>query len=168
MKICFIAPAGNYHIQKWCKWFAYHHHEVHVISFDDVKYEYAEIHTIQSSVDVSGSDLGKLKYLLHGREVNRLIKSIDPDIINVHYATSYGTVVALSGVKNYNLSVWGSDIYDFPQKSILHKWMLEFSLHTTAHLFSTSKAMAKEASKYTNKSFDHRDYSVNFFALRLK
>lgn len=107
----------------------------------------------------------KLKYLLHGKEIRKILDHIHPDIINVHYATSYGTAVAWAGVKNYTLSVWGSDVYDFPNKSILHRKMLEFSLKHATHIFSTSSAMAKETSKYTNKHIYITPFGVdmNFF-----
>ena len=32
MKICFIAPADNYHTIKWCNWFRSRGHEIHVVS----------------------------------------------------------------------------------------------------------------------------------------
>ena len=35
MKICFIAPANNYHTQKWCHWFRDRGHQVDVISFTE-------------------------------------------------------------------------------------------------------------------------------------
>ena len=58
---------------------------------------------------------------------------------------------ALSGIKGYILSVWGSDIYDFPKKSALHRAMLKFSLSRAEKIFSTSRAMAEETGKYTGK-----------------
>lgn len=86
---------------------------------------------------------------------------IQPDIVNAHYASSYGVAMALSGIDNYILSVWGSDIYDFPKKSIFHKNLLKYSLKKARYLFSTSKAMAKEASKYTDKKFEITPFGVD-------
>lgn len=161
MKICFIGPANSAHIVKWCNWFRSRGHEVHVISFTPGEINDAVIHLIDLGVDTGGSDVGKLKYLTTGKQIKRLIDDIKPDIVNAHYATSYGVAVALSGVKEYVLSVWGSDIYDFPNKSIFHKMLLEYSLRKAPHLFSTSKAMAEEASKYTNKQFDITPFGVD-------
>ena len=32
MKICFLGDANSVHIQKWCKWFSEHGHDISVIS----------------------------------------------------------------------------------------------------------------------------------------
>ncbi|MBR6743032.1 MAG: glycosyltransferase [Clostridia bacterium] len=161
MKICFLAPANNAHTIKWCKYFVAQGHHVDVISFIDSDIPGTTVHFIDTGTSANGSDKDKLKYLLKSATVRKIIKQLKPDIINAHYATSYGTVAALAGLKNYILSVWGSDIYEFPQKSFLHKALLKFSLFKAKYLFSTSKAMAEEASKYTNKTFYITPFGVN-------
>ena len=161
MKICFLAPANNYHTQKWCKWFTEHGHDVHVVSFIDAAIDNVVVHFVDSGADPESGDSQKIKYLFKARTVKKIVEDIAPDIVNVHYATSYGTVAALSGLKSYVLSVWGSDIYDFPKKSFLHKAMLKYSLRKANHLFSTSKAMAEEAAKYTTKPFEITPFGVD-------
>ena len=161
MKICFLAPANSAHTKKWCKYFTGKNHEVHVISFVDADIEDAAVYYVSTGAQADGGDLNKLRYLSKAGEVKRIVSEINPDIINVHYATSYGTVAALAGLKNYVLSVWGSDIYDFPNRSILHKALLKFSLRRAKYLFSTSHAMADEAAKYTDKSFEITPFGVD-------
>ncbi len=161
MKICFIAPADNYHTAKWCKWFHSRGHDIHVVSFTDAAIDGVTIHSLITNVDVNGSDFSKLKYLRYAGEVKRIVEQIKPDVINVHYATSYGTVAALSGLKNYVLSVWGSDIYDFPKRSVFHKAMLKFSLNHAKYIFSTSNAMAEETKKYTGKKIEITPFGVD-------
>ena len=151
MKLCFLAPANNYHTQKWCNYFVKKGYEVHVISFINAKINGAKVHWIDSKAEYNHSDAKKMKYLAQRGKVKKLVKKISPDIIHVHYASSYGTVAAISGLNNYILSVWGSDIYEFPQKSFFHKMLLKFSLKRAKYLFSTSKAMAQEGRKYTKK-----------------
>lgn len=161
MKICFLAPANSAHTQKWCRYFVSQGHIVDVVSFVDAEIDGVNVHYIDTGASASGSDRDKLKYLLKSAAVRKVIKQLKPDIVNVHYATSYGTVAALTGLKNYILSVWGSDIYEFPQKSPLHRALLKFSLAKATHLFSTSKAMADEASRYTKKSFHITPFGVD-------
>ena len=161
MKICFLAPADNYHTKKWCKWFTEHGHDVSVISFVDDKIENISVHYIDAGVSTSQSDSRKIKYLFKARYVKKIIDQMKPDIVSVHYATSYGTVAALSGLKGYTLSVWGSDVYEFPQKSFFHKFMLKFSLQSAEHIFSTSYAMADETRKYTNKDIEITPFGVD-------
>lgn len=161
MRICFIAPADSAHTIKWCKWFSRHGHEVHVISFANVEIEGVFTHTFNANVDAQGTDLKKIKYLTYAKKVRRIVMKIQPDVVNVHYATSYGTTVALSGIRGYVLSIWGSDVYSFPNKSFFHKAMLKFSLSRAEYIFSTSKAMAEEARKYTRKSIDITPFGVD-------
>ena len=161
MRICIVAPADNYHTIKWCKWFSAHNHDVHVISFSNGDIPNVNVHFINAGVDVEGNDWQKLKYLLQAKKIKNIINDIKPSIISVHYATSYGTVMALSGLKGYVLSVWGSDVYDFPNKSFIHKMMLKFSLKKAGYIFSTSKAMADETRKYTNKKIFVTPFGVD-------
>ncbi|MBR6229323.1 MAG: glycosyltransferase [Eubacterium sp.] len=161
MRICIVGPANSAHIVKWCNWFSTHGHEVHVISFIPGEIEGAHVHLIDVGVDAGGSDVGKLKYLLTGGQIKKLIREINPDVVNAHYATSYGVAMALSGVKGYALSVWGMDIYDFPKKSPLHRALLKFSLRRAGFLFSTSQAMADEASQYIKRKFIITPFGVD-------
>lgn len=161
MKICFLAPVNNYHTIKWCNWFTDRGHDVYVISFTQGNIKDVKTYIINSKVDVKDSDQKKIKYLFYANTVKKYVDEIAPDIINVHYATSYGTVAALAGLNNYILSVWGSDIYDFPNKSLLHKVMLKYSLCHAAYLFSTSQAMADETSKYIKKKIYITPFGVD-------
>ena len=161
MKILFIAHSGNYHTIKWANWFANRGHDVHIISFMPNKIKGITVHCIDSGVESTDSDVKKIKYLFYAKDVKRIVNWIQPDIINVHYATSYGALAALSGIKNYILSVWGSDIYTFPRKIFFHKSLLKFSLKRATYLFSTSKAMAKEGGKYTDKNFYITPFGVD-------
>ena len=161
MRICFVGPANSAHIVKWCTWFNNHGHDVHVISFSEGNIPNTKVHIIDAGVTARSSDVTKIRYLLSGKKIKRIIDEINPDIVNAHYATSYGTALALSGVKNYALSVWGSDVYDFPKKSFLHKALVQYSLKKATYLFSTSKAMAEEAGKYTDKRFEITPFGVD-------
>ena len=153
MKILFLAPANNYHTEKWCGYFVSRGYEVHVISFFPGKIEGVQVHYLDCGVDWQQSDRKKLKYLAETPKIRHIVSEIDPDIISVHYATSYGTAAGIAGLKNYALSVWGGDIYTFPHKSPMHRALLQYSLEHASCLLSTSAAMAREVGKYTDKKF---------------
>lgn len=151
MKICFLAPANNYHTQKWCEFFVNKGHTVEVISFTKGNIENVNVHFLDSGANTNSSDLKKLKYLLKVPEIKKIIKEMKPDIINAHYATSYGMIAALSNPGNFFLSIWGTDVYTFPQKSIIHKLYFKYILNKAKYILSTSKAMSNEIKKYTKK-----------------
>lgn len=148
-------------MKKWCKYFVNLNYDVYIVSFEQADIRDVTVIYVNSGAGAEDSDSNKIKYLFKASEVKKIIKKIDPQIVSVHYATSYGTVAALSGIKGYYLSVWGSDIYDFPKKSFVHKLMLRYSLSKAAYLMSTSVAMATEGKKYTNKEFIITPFGVD-------
>ena len=132
-----------------------------MISFERDEIPGACVHIIDTGVDPDGSDLGKLKYLLQGRKIRKLIREIAPDVISVHFASSYGTAAALGGVRGHILSVWGADVYDFPRKSFLHRAMLKYALSKAGEIWSTSETMAAETRKYTGKPVTVTPFGVD-------
>ena len=116
---------------------------------------------MDTGASADSGDFTKLRYLFAAIKVRKLVGEIEPDIINVHFATSYGTVAALARLRNYVLSMWGADIYDFPKKSFIHAMMLRYSLGKAPYLFSTSRAMADEARRYTGKPIEITPFGVD-------
>lgn len=96
--------------------------------------------------------LGKIGYLGQLKTLRQYVADFQPDIIHAHYATSYGLLAALSKPKSLFVSVWGSDVFDFPRKSFLHKSLLKFIFRKADRIFSTSHIMALETKKYTKKT----------------
>lgn len=161
LKICFVAPANSVHTKKWCKWFSQRGHDVYVISLTEDYDIEAKVYFLNSGVKPTDSEIRKLGYLKTIFQVKNIIREIQPDIVNAHYATSYGIITTLAGIDNFILSVWGSDVYDFPRQSIFHRFMLKFILHKAGGLFSTSKAMADECKQYTEKQFMITPFGVD-------
>ena len=161
MKICFIGPAGSTHLEKWCKFLKEYGHDITIISLVMNESEYATVIPLRGNYNWRQSEITKVRWLFQRRVIRKTIQEIKPDIVNVHYATSYGIMAALSGIDNYILSVWGADVYDFPQKSFVHKFFLEYSLNHASRIFSTSYAMREETKKYTQKRIDVTPFGVD-------
>lgn len=148
-------------MKKWCEYFSNAGHDISVVTFDLEDMEGVENHHLLQSARLGSGDLGKLRYLSCGGQLRKIVDEIDPDILHVHYASSYGALAALSLNRPYILSVWGSDIFDFPRKSPLHALLMRLSLCRASFLMSTSRAMAEEASSYTSKTFDITPFGVD-------
>lgn len=97
---------------------------------------------------------GQLGYLANALRLRRLVREHAPDVINVHYATGYGLCALASGVRPYVLSVWGSDVFDFPEKSRLHRAVLRRSLRGAARIASTSRVMARRVQDILGEQVD--------------
>lgn len=164
MRICFVAPSSSVHIEKWCNYFSAAGHDISVITFDWDDLSAANTYHLKQNAVSSSGDLSKLAYLTCGSQLKTYLDAIDPDIVHAHYASSYGALCALACDRPYYLSVWGSDVYEFPQKSPLHKALLKYSLKRASFLMSTSHAMAVEAGKYTDKLFQITPFGVDLAA----
>lgn len=165
MKICYLADSNSVHTQKWVKYFAEKGYEISLISFSPHKIEGVENYFIKlpfpQAISPTGSNFLKLQYFLSIQQIKKLVKIINPDILHSHWATSYGIVGSFINYHPYIVSVWGSDIYEFPHRSFLHKWLIKKVLKSADKICSTSTTMAKEIEKYTDKGIIVTPFGVD-------
>lgn len=95
------------------------------------------------------------------KDLKRVLAIEKPDILHAHYVTSYALVAAMTGFHPLIVSIWGSDIYIFPKQLWMNKQIVKYSLRKADRIFSTSKVMAAEASKYTRKEMDITPFGVD-------
>lgn len=137
MRIVLLSAATSVHTQRWANAYAERGLEVHLLTQHPATTGY---HRSISVHDLPHS--GGLGYLLNGRRLASLVRSLEPDVVNAHYATGYGSLVhSVRGVPVV-LNVWGSDVFDFPRKSALHKWWVRRNLLRASQVVSTSEVMA--------------------------
>lgn len=76
-------------------------------------------------------------------------------IVHVHYAALYGFLGALMPRmrKKWIISIWGSDMYNFPNISILHKYVFKYTVSRYHCVQLTSKFMMQEARKWIDENF---------------
>jgi len=141
MKVAFLAAANSVHTQRWVNGLAGRGHEVHLIS------AHAPL-AAGFDARVRQHRLGRAApsaYLLAAGELRTLLQRIVPDLLNAHYASGYGLLARRAGFRPLLLSLWGSDVYEFPRLSPLHRWLLRGNLRAATALASTSACMAREA-----------------------
>lgn len=106
--------------------------------------------------------IGKLAYVSVFFELRNTIRNFKPAILHSHFATHYSFLGNISGFKKHIVTVWGSDVFVFPKKRWLNKWILKFNFKHANVIVSTSHAMAKEASLYTNKLIEVIPFGIDF------
>jgi glycosyltransferase involved in cell wall biosynthesis len=138
MKIALLSGANGIHTTRWANALAQNGHEVHLISAHPLE------HNLSKDVRFYEISLPSyLAYFFGHLYLKKILAKIQPDILNAHYATGYGLLARLSGFRPYLLSIWGSDIYDFPNKSFVHRLLVQKNIRHADAVASTSKCMAK-------------------------
>ena len=120
MRIALLAGLTSIHTIRWANGLAERGHEIHVItchSGGDPLLEKVTVHELPYKPPQG--------YFLNKFSLRKILASIQPGVLNAHYAIGYGTLARLSGFHPCVLSVWGSDVYDFPEKSFLHRMLLK-------------------------------------------
>lgn len=170
MKILMLADANSVHTIKWATSLAKCNLDIVIFSLShcstDAYNEYKKITVYdtrieQDTIRKQSTNLSKLKYLTAIKKIKWIIKTTSPDIVHAHYASSYGLLGVLAGFHPLVTSVWGSDVYEFPNCSVIHKQVLKFSLWKSDLILSTSMAMAQETRKYTKKEIKITPFGVD-------
>lgn len=140
MKVVLLAAASSIHTIRWANGLAEAGLDVHVIT------QHPQLEAMHNKVKIHILPFrGIVGYFTMVPAVKRILKELQPDILNAHYASGYATTAHLVGYHPWILSVWGSDIYVFPHKSPLHKILVRKNLLAADRIASTSICMAEES-----------------------
>lgn len=140
MKILFLAPASSIHTTRWVNEMARRNHEVHLVS----------LHPICDPLDKRirfhrPPFPASIGYYANYPWVRKLVKIVNPDIVNAHYASGYGTLARFVDFHPTILSIWGSDVFDFPYEAGWKKRMIKKNLDAADRVASTSRIMKQQA-----------------------
>lgn len=164
MRIFMLCNGGSSHIEKWVNSLASHNIEIGIFSlqhFDDKIYSSSNVKILNNPVQTRASLLSKLGYLKNVGSIRKQIALYKPSIVHAHYATSYGLLGSRTHFHPLVVSVWGSDVYDFPKNSALHKKLVKNVLATADVICSTSLCMKEETLKYTNRKIEVVPFGVD-------
>lgn len=154
MKVLFLSAIENTHTIRWVNALVNKGLEVTLVGMKNSKNEQNKS-LIDSKVKIIYLPIkGKLGYYLNSFFINKIVEKENPDIINIHYASGYGTLGRFIKFENKLLNVWGSDVYDFPKQSKMKKQILVKNLNSYKAIASTSYCMAKETEQYLMKEQD--------------
>lgn len=176
MKVMILSDADSIHTRRWvtslsqrgCDILLFnllkcdlHHYEgmphVQVYSCDFV---------LNDSAELSQQLCDKLAYINAVGKIRQQARRFRPDFVHAHYACSYGLLGALTHRHPYVLSVWGSDVYDYPRNGRLYETLLRYTLRKADYLLSTSHCMARETQRYTQKPLQVTPFGVDMQRFR--
>ncbi len=174
IKIFLLADINSIHTIRWAKALANRKIEIFLLGLGQLNHqefegvEHLTVQSLQQLVNYKHQALSKVQYLKALPLIKKSIRAFKPDILHAHYATSYGLLGALSGFRPFILSVWGSDVYEFPKTSFLHKQLFRYNLSKADKILSTSEAMAKETALYTNKAIEVTPFGIDTNVLKVQ
>lgn len=153
MRILFLSAANSIHTVRWVNALAERGHEVMLVSKADHHEESENI--ISKKVKIIYLPVCGMKgYYLNAKALKKLYKKADIDVINVHYASGYGTLARMAHLPNILLSVWGSDVYDFPYENKVKEYILRKNLEYADTIASTSVGMGKQTENFLRTKKD--------------
>ncbi len=170
IKILILGDSNSPHILRWAKSLRNAGCKINIFTLhvpDDNLYNGTPdigLYTVNISRKIQGkkeTNISKLIYLQAVKKLKELIIDLKPDILHSHYISSYGLIGALTSFHPYIVSVWGADIYNFPNISFIHKIMIKYSLKKADKILSTSYAMAIQTKKFTAKNVEVTPFGID-------
>lgn len=150
MKIMMLCPAYSIHSIKWVNSLAERGYEIHVC-FCKNQGDKAGI-TNDAVIKHELPFSAPIGYYLNAVNLRKITQQIKPDIIHVHRASSYGTLARIARIQCNVLSIWGSDVYEFPFKSKSNRNIVKKNLAYANCLASTSGVMAEQSRQFLKDS----------------
>lgn len=98
--------------------------------------------------------------------VKKIGDRVQPDIVHAHYASSYGLLARRLNHHHTIVSVWGSDIYAFPNSGNISRTMLSKNLDHARIVCSTSKDMALKTKELTETTVHVVPFGVDVGAFK--
>ncbi|HET9949594.1 MAG TPA: glycosyltransferase [Longimicrobiales bacterium] len=170
LRILLLANPEAAHTVKWATGLACRGLDVRVVSLPAPR---AGLEEQYPGVQLEGGgvpswttlrEAGSLAKILYLRAVSRVRAAVErhaPDVVHAHYISSYGLLGAIAGVHPYVISVWGSDIYEFPERSPVHRALIRFALRRADRVCATSHVMARHTAQFTEKPIDVIAFGVD-------
>jgi L-malate glycosyltransferase len=140
MKVLLLAPATVVHTQRWANALVGRGARVLLVTQHP-----ADPNCISPDVEtIVLPHNGTVGYFLNARALRQIASAWKPDLLNAHYASGYGTTMALARMRPSLLSVWGSDVFDFPYESWVAARLIRWNLRHADRIASTSHVMAEQ------------------------
>lgn len=140
LRVLFLAPATSIHTQRWINALHQRGHDVTLVT----QHNCAEWRPPKGVRVHVLPYVGQIGYFFNQFKLRRIVKNEGPNLLNAHYASGYGTTAALAGYQPTLLSVWGSDVFDFPYESWWRRLLINWNLRRATRIASTSEVMARQ------------------------
>ncbi len=162
MKILLIGALNSNHTKRWANAMAARGHEVMVAHRPEQADDMGDLSSLVKTRPLKYG--GKsYSYYLNVSSLRKICKEFNPDVVNAHYASGYGLLARIARMRPLVISMWGSDIFDYPYRNMFNRYVLVRNLNYCDAIASTSHAMAEEARKVLRQP--NREITVTPFGV---
>lgn len=140
MRVVLLGRADGVHLQRWAEALASRGIDLTIVTQ----------HRPHGWLPPPGVEMHVLRfrggfgYFANALRLRRILGTVRPELLNVHYASGYGTMAAIAGYRPTVLSVYGSDVFDFPDRSPVAARLIRWNLGRAQRIASTSHVMAAQ------------------------
>jgi len=182
MKTCLIAPAQSTHTQRWVNFYLGSNLDVFVISAEDYEIPGVKVYLLKRNTSKGKNRTNKrfsfkniIKKIAYNRALNqlyfirglwflyresryrdkikRIIRKEKPDIVHAFESIPFGFYGAKQDFEvPFLVSIWGSDIVQFPKKSFIFRNATKKILKKAKVIFCTSRFLGRKVKNYLSKS----------------
>ncbi|MDH4157484.1 MAG: glycosyltransferase [candidate division Zixibacteria bacterium] len=135
-RIVIFGWSNSVHIQRWVSGLKGRGYVVKVISLDG--------RAIPEVETVVLPRRGRWSYLTQARRAAEAAHLFQPDLVHVHYASGFGVWGLKTGIEPTVVSVWGSDLLEFPSNAV-NRFIVRRVLNRATHITATSRLLAVRA-----------------------
>jgi len=152
LRLLWMGNAASSHTERWIAALASRGHRVTLYSFTDPVGDFlsrlpgVDVESGGVSAGVAYGSDGSVRKAVYLKAVPRLVRLrriVQPDVCHAHYASSYGVVSALAGLRPLVVSIWGADVYTTASRSMLHRRIVSYVLRKADAVLSTSETMRR-------------------------
>ncbi len=89
---------------------------------------------------------GRFSYYTQAAKAATEARRFGPDLVHVHYAAGFGVWGRKVGIKPLVVSVWGSDLFQFPT-NFVNRFIIRKNLNAATHITATSNMLSDLVAK---------------------
>ena len=119
MRVVVLGYHGSIHTRRWAAHLAGQGHDLHVVTCGGHLEDAGRFSLPYSVHDLRAPRMRKAGYLAKLSPARRTIRRLDPDVVHVHYATSYGLLGLASGVRPMIVTAHGDDLLVAPRNPVM-------------------------------------------------
>lgn len=170
-KLLWLSDANTAHTERWVRELAARGHRILLFSLTSPRSDSfrgipnLEIETANIRTEIAYSDDGSVRKLLYLKcipQLQKLNNVFRPEVVHAHYASSYGVVSGLAGLRPRVVSVWGADVYRTAQRSFLHRQVVRWALRSADLVLSTSWTMQRHALQLCRRPIEVVPFGIDF------